>query len=343
MKSIIRLAERAALPDWVIRWGIRRLDGMRLRSERRGDDPERQQAAKNRLIDTLRRSPVAIETDKANEQHYEVPAAFFEHVLGCRMKYSSCYWPPGVKRLDSAEEAMLALTADRADVADGMAVLDLGCGWGAFSLWAAEKYPNSNILAVSNSRLQREFIQQVCRERGISNLEVLTCDMNRFDTERRFDRIVSVEMFEHMRNWENLLAKTAGWLNREGRLFIHIFTHRTFAYPFEIEGESNWLGRYFFTGGIMPSDDLPLYFQDHLALDHHWTLNGRHYQRTADAWLDNMDANPAAILAVFEPQYGDDATLWYQRWRIFFMACAELWGFRKGREWLVSHYRFRKR
>jgi cyclopropane-fatty-acyl-phospholipid synthase len=319
------------------------LDAIRLRAERRGDDPERQQTAKSRLIETLRLSPVAIETDKANEQHYEVPAAFFGHVLGNKMKYSSCYWPSGVETLDGAEEAMLALTAERARLTDGMTVLDLGCGWGAFSLWAAEKYPNVDILAVSNSRLQREFIQQTCKEKGITNLEVLTCDMNRFDTKRRFDRIVSVEMFEHMRNWGNLLAKTAGWLNRDGKLFIHIFTHRTFAYPFEIEGETDWLGRYFFTGGIMPSDDLPLYFQDDLILDHHWAMNGRHYQKTADAWLRRMDANRASILSVFENQYGGDAMLWYQRWRIFFMACAELWGFRKGREWLVSHYRFRRR
>jgi len=286
---------------------------------------------------------VAIETQKANEQHYEVPAAFFKYALGKRVKYSSAYWPTGVETLDGAEEAMLALTADRAELADGMEVLELGCGWGAFCLWAGETYPHMRVLAVSNSRRQREFIQNRCRERGIGNVEVLTGDMNEFDTKKRFDRIVSVEMFEHMRNWANLLAKTAWWLKPGGKFFLHIFTHNRFAYPFEVEGEHNWLGRYFFTGGIMPSDDLPLYFQDHLALDHHWTLNGRHYEKTAEAWLQNVDANHDAIVSVFKECYGQDAALWLQRWRIFFMACAELWGFRKGREWLVSHYRFRKR
>ncbi len=286
---------------------------------------------------------MAIETQKANEQHYEVPAAFFKYALGKRVKYSSAYWPTGVETLDGAEEAMLALTADRAELADGMEVLELGCGWGAFCLWAGETYPHMRVLAVSNSRRQREFIQNRCRERGIGNVEVLTGDMNEFDTKKRFDRIVSVEMFEHMRNWANLLAKTAGWLKPGGKFFLHIFTHNRFAYPFEVEGEHNWLGRYFFTGGIMPSDDLPLYFQDHLALDHHWTLNGRHYEKTAEAWLQNVDANHDAIVSVFKECYGQDAALWLQRWRIFFMACAELWGFRKGREWLVSHYRFRNR
>ena len=343
MKHVIRLAESGTLPDWAIRLGIRRLDAARLSTENRGGDPERQRKAKNHLIDELRRSPVAIETQKANEQHYEVPAAFFKYALGKRVKYSSAYWPTGVETLDGAEEAMLALTADRAELADGMEVLELGCGWGAFCLWAGETYPHMRVLAVSNSRRQREFIQNRCRERGIGNVEVLTGDMNEFDTKKRFDRIVSVEMFEHMRNWANLLAKTAWWLKPGGKFFLHIFTHNRFAYPFEVEGEHNWLGRYFFTGGIMPSDDLPLYFQDHLALDHHWTLNGRHYEKTAEAWLQNVDANRDAIVSVFKECYGQDAALWLQRWRIFFMACAELWGFRKGREWLVSHYRFRKR
>lgn len=343
MKSIVALAEKGILPDWAIRWGIRRLDAMRLRQEQQGGDPQQQRASKNRLIEELRRSPLAIETKKANEQHYEVPAAFFEHILGKRMKYSSCYWPPGVMDLNAAEESMLALTCERAALSDGMDVLDLGCGWGAFSLWAGEKYPHMRILAVSNSRLQRDFIVKACRDRKITNVEVLTEDINRFDTKRRFDCIVSVEMFEHMRNWEGLLAKIASWLKPSGRLFVHIFTHRRFAYLFEVAGDHNWLGRFFFTGGIMPSDDLMLYFQDHVALERHWTMSGRHYEKTAEAWLQNMDAKRSRIRSIFRERYGLDADLWLQRWRIFFMACAELWGFRNGREWLVSHYRFRKR
>jgi cyclopropane-fatty-acyl-phospholipid synthase len=343
MKQIIASAEKGLLPDGVIRWGIRRLDAMRLRVEARRGDPERQSRAKERLVETLRQGPVAVAPEKPNEQHYEVPAPFFQHVLGRRMKYSSCYWPSGVKSLDAAEEAMLALTCDRAQVADGMDLLDLGCGWGAFSLWAAHHYPNARILAVSNSKLQRDFIIQACEERGLGNVTVLSRDMNHFDTRRRFDRIVSVEMFEHMGNWDKLLGKIATWLKPEGKLFVHIFTHRRFCYLFEVEGHHNWLGRHFFTGGVMPSDDLLLYFQNRVLLERHWTMSGRHYQKTAEAWLQKMDVNRKSILALFKEVYGPDAPLWVQRWRIFFMACAELWGFKGGREWLVSHYRFRKR
>jgi cyclopropane-fatty-acyl-phospholipid synthase len=343
MKLVISLAERGCLPDWAIRWGIRRLDAMRLRTEERRRDPERQNQAKQRLIDTLRQGPVAVEPDKPNEQHYEVPAAFFQHVLGKRMKYSSCYWPSGVSSLDAAEDAMLALTAERAELSDGMDVLDLGCGWGAFSLWAAECYPNIRILAASNSQPQREFITQACAERGIGNVDALTKDMNRFDTQRRFDRIVSVEMFEHMRNWDRLLGKIATWLKPGGKFFVHIFSHKQFAYLFDVEGHHNWLGSHFFTGGIMPSNDLILYFQNHVTLERHWTMSGRHYEKTAEAWLQKMDANRNMVLSLFEEVYGPKAPLWVQRWRIFFMACAELWGFRQGREWLVSHYLFSTR
>ncbi len=342
MSIAIDLMERGLLPDSLVRFGIRRLCRQRLRDEEQGS-PEANRAAQEAFVESLRREPVAVHTDEANEQHYEVPSEFFRLSLGPRLKYSCCFWPEGIDTLGAAEEASLEQVCRRAELADGMEILELGCGWGSLSLWMAEKYPKSRILSVSNSATQRAFIEARRDERGLTNLEVLTADVTGLELDRTFDRAVSIEMFEHMRNYQTLMGRVASWLNPGGKLFIHVFTHREFAYRFETEGEDNWMGRYFFTGGLMPSDDLLLQFQDDLAIEQQWRLGGVHYQKTAEAWLEAMDRNREGIMPVFEKTYGVEAKRWFQRWRVFYMACAELWGFRGGSEWGVCHYRFIKR
>lgn len=341
--TLDRLLEKNLLPDWLIRLGIRRLLRVRLRQENQGD-PAAQMTHLLKLIDGLKQSPIAIQTKAANEQHYEVPTRFYQLCLGKRLKYSSALWSDEVSRLDEAEKAMLKLTCKRAQLAAGQNILELGCGWGSLSLWLAENYPTARITGVSNSTTQKSYIDAEAEKRGLKNLRIITSDMNHFDITETFDRVVSVEMFEHMKNFERLMGNISRWLKPDGKLFVHIFAHRQYAYHFVASGESDWMARYFFSGGIMPSDDLLLYFQNDLIIENHWRVSGTHYRKTAEVWLQNMDRNESEIRPLFAQTYGaENETRWWVYWRVFFMACAELWGFRNGEEWLVSHYLFRNK
>ncbi len=339
MRRLLDLAERGLLPDALIRFGARRLTRERLRQEC-SSDIERAAQRYAAMLEELRQSPLALQPEAANEQHYEVPAAFFRHVLGPRMKYSACYWPKDVRTLADAETAMLELYGERAKLKDGMRILDLGCGWGAFTLWAAERFPNSRILAVSNSHSQKAMIESQARTLGFDNIKVRTADVNQLQLDARFDRVVSIEMFEHVRNYASLLERISSWLNTDGLLFVHIFCHRHLMYPFEDEGDANWMARHFFTGGLMPARDTLLCFQDHLRLVTRWELSGNHYRKTARAWLENLDAERAGAAAALACGESDSDTRAVQRWRMFFMACEALFGFSNGSEWLIAHYLF---
>lgn len=346
--NAIELCERGLIPDVLSRIGMRTLMAGRLVAEGNGDGEVRSERF-TRFLAELRASPIAIETQAANAQHYEVPAEFFRRHLGPRLKYSCCLYPTGRETLAQAEEAMLALYAERAGLADGQRILDLGCGWGSFSLWAAERYPGSRIVGLSNSNGQREFIMRRAAERGLNNLIVLTGNVVDFEFPAQgqkagFDRVVSIEMFEHMKNYGLLLARIARWLKTDGQLFVHIFVHRLLAYHFEAQGRTDWMSRYFFSGGTMPSENLLLNFQDDLTLQQQWWVSGAHYKKTSDHWLAGMDMAKAAIMQVFREGYGArDAGLWFQRWRMFYMAVAELFGYAGGNEWGVGHYLFTPR
>jgi cyclopropane-fatty-acyl-phospholipid synthase len=332
--------ERELIPDWLLRAAIRKILRNRL-SELRGD-VSKQQDRMRELLKGFRQGPIAVNTDNANEQHYEVPTEFFKLFLGRRMKYSACYWPQGVDRLDDSEEASLRQYCERAGVADGMDILELGCGWGSLSLWLAEHYPNSRILAVSNSRTQREYIQGQAQLRGFTNLAVQTANINDFVTDRRFDRVMSIEMFEHMRNYDCLMEKVASFLRRGGQLFVQIFAGSRFA--FTMNTDINWMARYFFAGGTIPSVDLLLHFQRDLDIVDQWRLNGTHYSRTLEAWLQRYDARRDEAMPILRRVYGEkDAPRWWVRWRLFFITCSEWMCFNGGREFVIAHYLFSRR
>jgi len=343
VKRALEWVEQGRVPDAVVRAGIRALLRRRLAQLEEGG-PEAMAVRTAAFVAAMGQSPVALVPELANAQHYEVPESFFGLVLGPNRKYSGCYYTPEARSLGDAEEAALALSCEHAQLEDGQQVLELGCGWGSLSLWMATHYPRSQVTAVSNSRSQRQYIEQQAAQRGLGNLRVVTCDMNAFDAGARYDRIVSVEMFEHMRNWQELFRRVAGWLAPGGRFFMHVFVHRSVPYAFEDQGEDDWMSRHFFSGGMMPSDELPALLQDDLRLEARWRWDGTHYERTANDWLANMDARRAQVWPVLEACYGAaEAQRWWSRWRVFFMACAELWGYEGGRHWWVSHYRFSRR
>ncbi len=338
----ISWTESGLVPDSVIRRGIRRLLERRL-EEIRADDSEHAAETLNAFVDMMNSSPVALVPELANEQHYEVPAAFFELALGDRRKYSCSVWPAGVDSLDEAERAALDLTVERAGIEDGMNVLDLGCGWGSLSLWIAEHFPNCAVTSVSNSNSQREYILGRAADLRLDNIDVIVCDMNDFDIDKRFDRVVSIEMFEHMRNHKELFRRIDTWLKPAGKFFMHIFTHRSTPYEYIDKGPGDWMTRQFFSGGMMPCSSLPLRVSGPLRIEKQWAWNGEHYGRTCRAWLRNMDDRRDAVMPILAETYGDEnADRWFMRWRMFFMACEELFRYRGGNEWFVSHYLFAK-
>ena len=342
IKALTKFAEKGLLPDSLIRLGIKRLCRQRL-SEARTLDLEALENKHQQWIDFLTKSPVAIMPEKANEQHYELPPKFFELALGASLKYSCGLWPKGVSSLDESESEMLRLTCKRAELVDGQEILELGCGWGSLTFHMAQNFPNSKITAVSNSNDQIKFIEKKCLKLRLKNIETINADMNDFAIDKEFDRVVSIEMFEHMRNYDELLKRIGGWLSQNGKLFVHIFSHKEISYPFEDKGDGDWMAREFFSGGQMPSHKLLMSFPGRMKAEKSWRIDGTHYAKTSRAWLEKMDKNKKAIVEVFSSTYGEKAaSAWFHRWRIFFMSCEVLFGYNRGSEWGVSHYLFEK-
>lgn len=339
MIDLMELAEKGKMPDTAIRAGIRKLLRDRVKMERKGSHEEQLEALYT-FKSMMEKHPVAIATDTANEQHYEVPPELFQTFMGPHLKYSSGYWPVADSTLEESEATMLEITCKRAGLKDGMDILELGCGWGSLSLWMAKHYPNSKIMAVSNSKTQKKYIDA----RGFKNLKIITSDINDFNVAQSFDRVVSVEMFEHMRNWKELLRRINRWLKIDGMLFIHIFVHRELAYLFNEAGQNNWMSDHFFKEGMMPSESLLSMINDDMVVKRNWRVNGRHYAKTLRAWLNRIDAHQAQAINILTQQHGaEEATLQFGRWRIFFMACEELFGMKGGEEWYIAHYLLEKR
>jgi cyclopropane-fatty-acyl-phospholipid synthase len=328
------LAECGVLPDFVIRAGMRRVIAA-------NDSQNTPPGADAEFARAMATRPIAEHADAANRQHYELPPAFFALFLGPKRKYSSCLYPTGSESLAEAETIALAQTMAHAGLADGQEILELGCGWGSLSLAMAESFPTARITSVSNSAPQRNFIETQVRQRGLTNLNVITADMNDFSTATVFDRVVSVEMFEHMANWQALLSRLRTWLKPDGRLFLHIFTHRHRPARYDGRDPEDWMGRHFFTGGIMPTVGLIRQFPDLFAVEEEWRWSGSHYQRTALHWLELFDANRARIDPILRQVYGADAQIWRRRWRMFFLATAESFGFKDGEAWGVNHYQLK--
>ncbi len=346
IEHFIKAMEKGHIPDAAIRFGIRKLCKTRLDDLHVASLSKKQEQREN-YRKGLIKSPLAVNTKDANEQHYELPAEFFNKVLGKNLKYSSAFYATHHTTLDEAEDAALTISCERAEIKDGMRILELGCGWGSLTLFMAARYPNSKIVAISNSASQKTYIDGQAKERGLKNVMILTRDISQLESLalefESFDRVMSIEMFEHFKNYELLLSKISDVLSPEGKLFVHIFTHKEYSYPFEVEGEDNWMGKYFFTGGQMPSHDLLYAFQKNLYLQESWAWDGIHYQKTSEDWLSNMDKHSEHIMSLFQKTYGAESQEWFNRWRVFFMSCAELFGYDKGQEWGVSHYLFNKK
>ena len=331
----IWLAERGWIPDFLLRIAVKFISKARIKKSSSFSE-------KLDVISSLRDGPIAELTPFANKQHYEVPPAFFEKVLGSKLKYSCSLFSDNQKSLNDAETEMLKTYIERVNIRSKQEILDLGCGWGSFSLYAAQKFSNCNFTAVSNTDEQINFIKSKIQELGLTNLLALKQDINQLNLNKKFDRIVSIEMFEHMRNYKNLLQRLSNLMNDDGLLFVHIFCNRQSAYFYEIKNQWDWMTKYFFTGGIMPSKDIFEFFDEDLTVAESWEINGKHYSKTSKSWLKNIDKNSKIVNQILNQHY-DEKNIWFNRWRIFFLACEEFFKINDGKEWFVSHYLLEKK